>query len=726
MTQRDGNDPHAHFVRCPQRGRRSRSGRPFARASTFAFAACLGATLALPAAALEPTAQVVEFYNASLKHYFVTAFPEEAAMLDAGNAVKGWARTGVTFSAWLAAADDPDAVPVCRFFGKPDAGPNSHFYTADAAECAAVKANPDWVYEAVAFHIRVPQNGACPGGTEAVYRSFYPGATVSESNHRFLTDLTMHQKMAGSSTLEGVVMCAPLSTAQRQADAVRLLEQATFGPTDALVAHVLAVGTDKFLDEQLAAAGSRYSSNKYVPAGGAATYCATDPNPYCARDYYSLFQLRNDFFRNALANGDQLRQRVAFALSQILVTSGLDINVAYGMAIYQQLFLDHAFDNYETLLTRVTLSSVMGEYLNMVNNDKPVAGTNPNENYARELLQLFSIGLWEQGPDGTLLRDANGEPIPTYDQSTVEGFAHVFTGWTFPVLPGQPPRTHNFKNFLGEMVGVAGNHDTGAKSLLYGAVAPAGLTMDADLANAIRNVFFNPNVGPFIGKQLIQKLVTGDPSPQYVGRVAAVFNNNGQGVRGDMKAVVRAILADPEARGAVKLDPGYGKLREPVLFLTAAARSVNTATDGVYFGPAGAALGQNLFYPESVFNYYPPDYVLPGSTLLGPEFALANASTYINRANVANTLAFGVIAPTPTYPGATGTRPDWTALQAVAADTGALIAKVDALLLHGAMPPAMRAGLASAIDALPASDTLSRAKTAYYLVVTSSEYQVER
>src|SRR6185369_15119330 len=190
-------------------------------------------------------------------------------------------------------------------------------------------------------------------------------------------------------------------------------------------------------------------------------------------------------------------------------------------------------------------------YLNMVNNDKPVAGTNPNENYARELLQLFSIGLWEQNLDGTLLLDAFGKPVPSYDQSTVEGFAHVFTGWTYPLLPGQAQRTHNFPNFLGDMVGVASNHDTGAKQLLYGAIAPAGLSMDADLANAIKNVFLNPNIAPFVSRQLIQKLVTGDPSPQYVTRVASVFNNNGQGARGDMKAVVRAVLKDPEARGAV-------------------------------------------------------------------------------------------------------------------------------------------------------------------------------
>jgi uncharacterized protein (DUF1800 family) len=691
----------------------------------LAFAS-LAALLAPPAHALEPTAQAVEFYNPKLNHYFVTAFPEEAAALDKGVPVGGWTRTGVAWNVWKDAADDASAVPVCRFFGTPDKGPNSHFYTADAAECAKVRQNPDWTYEAIAFYVEVPTSGACAEGNEPIYRSFYPGARVSESNHRFLPDLTMHQKMAASSTLEGVVMCSPLSTVQKQADVVRMLEQATFGPTATLVAHVTAVGIPAFLDEQFAASGSRFSSNRYVPSGQAATFCPTDPDPTCARDYYSLFQLQNDFYRNAITGNDQLRQRVAFALSQIFVTSGLDINEAYGMAAYQQILLDNAFGNYEVLMTRVTLSSVMGDYLNMVNNDKPVQGVNPNENYARELLQLFTIGLWELRQDGTLLTDAAGAPIPTYDQATVEGFAHVFTGWTYPLLPGATQRTHNAKNFAGNMTAVAANHDTSAKLLLDGYVQPANLTMDADLASAIHNVFLSPDVGPFVGRQLIQKLVTGDPSPQYVSRVAAAFDNNGKGVRGDMRAVVMAILTDPEARGDVKLDPAYGKLREPVLYLTGAARAADARTDGVYFGPAGSALGQNLYYSPSVFNYYPPDYALPGTSLTGPEFALQNASTYINRGNVANTLAFGTIAPLATYPGATGTQPDWTALQAVAGDANALADRLDTLLLHGAMPPAMRSGLVTAINAVAATDTLARARTGFYLVVTSAEYQVER
>jgi uncharacterized protein (DUF1800 family) len=418
---------------------------------------------------------------------------------------------------------------------------------------------------------------------------------------------------------------------------------------------------------------------------------------------------------------------VAFALSQIFVTSGLDVNVAYGMAGWQQIFLDRAFGNFEDLLLRVTLSSVMGDYLNMVNNDKPAGEVNPNENYARELLQLFALGVWELKADGTPLTDATGAKIPSYDQDTIEAFAHVFTGWTYPQLPGVPQRTHNPRNFLGDMVGVASNHDPAAKApLLGGAALPAGQPMAADLAAAIHTVFMHPNVGPFIGRQLIQKLVTGDPSPQYVARVAAVFANNGAGVRGDLAAVVAAILTDPEARGARKIDPGYGKLREPVLYLTGIARALDTASDGVFFGTQSGALGQPLFYPASVFNYYPPGYVVPGTQANGPEFALQNSSTAINRWNAVNTLAFGTIAPIATLPGATGTRPDWSALAAAAGNADALLDRLDALLLHGTLAPAARAAIAPAINAVPATDPLTRAKTAFYLVATSSQFQVER
>ena len=192
----------------------------------------------------------------------------------------------------------------------------------------------------------------------------------------------------------------PIDSPLTQADAVRLLEQSTFGPTQSLVSHVMAIGLQAYLAEQFAAAPSQYPALKYVPSGGQATFCATDPDVHWGRDYYTMFLLQNAFFENALNDDDQLRQRVAFALSQILVTSGLSIHEAYGMANYQQLLLDNAFGNYEDILTKVTLSPVMGDYLNMVDNDKAMGAVEPNENYAREVLQLFSIGVWELNKDG--------------------------------------------------------------------------------------------------------------------------------------------------------------------------------------------------------------------------------------------------------------------------------------------------------------------------------------
>ncbi|TMH28649.1 MAG: DUF1800 domain-containing protein [Betaproteobacteria bacterium] len=547
---------------------------------------------------------------------------------------------------------------------------------------------------------------------------------------RFAISATSARALLFAAVLAGA-MWAPVASAQTSdaaayVDAVRLLEQSTFGANDALIAHVMQVGTEAFLNEQFAAPKNSYPDLKYVPAGQQATFCPTDPNPNCTRDYYTLFLLQNAFFVNALNGADQLRQRVAFALSQIMVTSGLTVNLAYGMGKYQQIFVDNAFGNYEDILTRVTLSSVMGDYLNMVNNDKPKPGVNPNENYARELMQLFSMGVWQLNQDGTQKLDAYGAPIPSYGQDEIEGFAHVFTGWTYPVLPGVPTRTHNPKNFLGDMAPVDSNHDKGAKLLLNGATLPAGGTIQSDLAAAIHNIFMHPNVGPFIGRLLIQKLATGDPSAAYVSRVAAAFNNNGFGVRGDMKAVVSAILSDPEARTAGKGASSYGKLREPVLWMIAAARAVSTQSDGVYLAQQSAQLGQQLFYPASVFNYYPPTYLLPDTPYVAPEFAIQNSSTAINRYNFANTLSFGTIAPLATLPGAIGTAPDWSALTPLSSDPTALLDRLDAQMMHGTMSPAMRSTIVPAINAIPASNPLTRAKTAFYLVITSTEYQVER
>ncbi|MBK9702641.1 MAG: DUF1800 domain-containing protein [Betaproteobacteria bacterium] len=710
--------------------------RPFRsqrRGHTLAAIALFAPAALAQVPSVEPTAAAIEFYNRRLDHYFITADVDEAAMLDAGSAVPGWTRTGAEFNAWATSGDAAAAVPVCRFFGTPGRGPDSHFYTADAAECAQVKSNPDWTFEGIAFWIELPQAGSCRTGSTPVYRSFHPGAQVGESNHRFVIDLTLHARMAGTSTLEGVVMCSPLSTAQVEADAARLLEQAAWGPTEALLAQVRDGGVAQYLDRQFALPATRYTAFAPVPANRPAS-CVDDrtlplgADSFCARDNYTLFQLQREFFRNAVHAPDQLRQRVAFALSQILVTSGLEINKAYAMQRYQQQLVDLAFDNFERVLTAVTLSPAMGRYLDMANNVKPNAatGAEPNENYARELLQLFSIGTVLLNADGTPRLDANGKPIPAYDQAEIEGFAHVFTGWTYPTAPGQSPRALNGQYYDGAMEERSAAHDTAEKTLLD-ATVPANLPMSQDLAAAIRNVFLHPNVGPFISKQLIQKLVTGDPSPGYVARVAAAFDDNGAGVRGDLKAVVRAVLLDAEARGPVKLDPGYGKLREPVKFVAAAARALDAATDGVFLRAQPAAMGQPVFIAPSVFNYYPPDYIVPGTGVLGPEFALQNTTSSFARINFANALAYTTtIAPDPTVYGATGTQLDWSPLAARAADPAALVARLDRLLTHGTLSSAARSAVAAAVSAVPAGDALGRARMAFYLVLSSSQYQVER
>jgi uncharacterized protein (DUF1800 family) len=693
------------------------------------------ALVAAPAALAEPTATAVEYYHPVLRHYFVTASPGEMSFVESGGAGREWAATGGRFGVYASASDAPGLSPVCRFYGTPGVGPNSHFYTADPAECDFVKTLPGWTFEAIAFYVPRPDAGACGAGTTPVFRTYNNGASRNDSNHRFTVDPTVRARMvsAGSAD-EGVVMCAPLSGADRDADAVRLLRQATFGPTGTDRVRARLLGPDRWVDEQLALPASAYPDWPYVPATRPAT-CVDDrslpvrPDSFCARDNYTLFPLQVEFFRSAIAQPDQLRARVAFALSQIFVVSGIDNSRNYAMRHYQQNLRDRAFGNFYDLLVSVTLSPVMGDYLDMVNNNKanPATGTNPNENYAREILQLFTIGLFELNPDGSIRLDAAGRPVPTYDLDEIEGFARAFTGWTYPTIPGATARNNNPRNYLGNMIPVTATHEFGTKALLRGVTAPANLTPQADLAFAHRNIFDHPNVGPFIGKQLIQKLVTSDPTPGYVARVASVFADNGAGQRGDLRAVVRAILLDPEARGARKIDPGYGKLSEPVLYLTSIARAFGARSDGVAFRAPSSQLGQFVFYPPSVFNYFPPDFSVPGTSMPGPEFGIQTTNTAIARTNVAGSIIFAnQILPDSTVYGATGTVLDFGPYQAVAANAAALADLLDRDLMAGTMSAAMKAAIVGAVNAVPASDTLGRARTAAFLVVTSPQFQVER
>ena len=684
--------------------------------------------------AAEPTAIAIEYFHAGLGHYFFTSDAGEIAIVESGR-FGPWVRTGARFGTFVGPNDAPGLAPTCRFYGTPGIGPNSHFYTADADECAKVKGDRGWTYEGIAFYIQNPVAGQCPAGTTPIYRSYNNGAARNDSNHRYTVDYTVFAKSASFGYQpEGLAMCAPLSAADMAADAVRLLRQATFGPTEAEAQRAAAMGAAAWIDEQLALPATQYPAYAWMPANRPDA-CVDDrtlpvrPDSYCNRDNYSLFQLQLQFFHNALGQPDQLRQRVAFALSQIMVTSGVENARNFAMRDYQQIFLDRAFGNYYDLLLAVTLSPVMGEYLNMVNNNKtnPATGADPNENYGREILQLFSVGTFLLNPDGTQQLGASGIPLATYDQAQIKGFARVFTGWTYPTVAGAAARANNPRNFLGPMLAVDGNHEFGTKVLLGSVVAPANMTMSQDLQFAHQNIFNHPNVGPFIGKQLIQKLVTSDPTPGYVSRVTAVFNNNGVGQRGDLRAVVRAILTDVEARGALKIDAGYGKLVEPALFMTNLARSLNAQSDGVFFRGSSTALGQFVFYAPSVFNFYPFDYVIPGTTLLGPEFGVQTAATAIARANFANSFIYSnSIAADATVYGATGTTISLASYTGVASDAAALADKLDRNLLGGRMSAAMRNAIITAVNAASATDAVARARAGLWLVMSSPQYQVQR
>jgi uncharacterized protein (DUF1800 family) len=527
----------------------------------------------------------------------------------------------------------------------------------------------------------------------------------------------------------------PTPPAVAAADAARLLDQATFGVTASDVAHVQNVGIDAYITEQFAYSPTQYTGYSYTPHTAPADCKSDGSNPpeassLCARSQYSPVQVQRDFFSHALNNTDQLRQRVAFALSQIMVVSSVEIYEAYGLAGYQNVLLNDALGNYRTLLEDVTLSPVMGHYLDMANSDKTntLNGTVPNQNYAREVLQLFSIGLVELNPDGTQTLDASGAPIATFDGATIEGFASVFTGWTYPPRPGANSQWTNPINFADTMVAFSDHHQTGTKALLNGYTVPANQTPTQDLANALDNIFNHPNVGPFISQQLIQHLVTSNPSPAYVARVATVFANNGQGVRGDLSAVVRAILTDTEARGVAPAANVFGHLREPALFITSILRSLDGQSDGVLPRSASSAMGQPMFSPDTVFSFYPPSYQIPGTHTLAPEFGIDNAATALARANFINTVIMqGGAKPDPTVIGSTGTSVNLTPFLS-AADNTALILQLNQTLLHGSLPSDAANIILVAADSATANSTdpLAAARAASYLILGSAQYQVER
>ncbi|MDQ4121093.1 MAG: DUF1800 domain-containing protein [Acidobacteriota bacterium] len=628
----------------------------------------------------------------------------------------------------------------------------------------------DWIYAlTIRLHDEVGYNGQPEANGDVLIRVSWRGNT---SNRVRLGLGETGGKIKGDA---GAVptpapavrptQSARLSTTA--ADRKRFMEQAAFGPTPALDLRLRQIGFKAWIEEQF----TKQPTFPYpdFPLKSAdvnnTTYgCPNDINSQlddiCRRDHYSQYQNQNWMFKEALYGEDQLRRRVSWALHQIWVVSGLDGMQQRWMQEYFEVLDKHAFGNYRDLMKDMTLNPAMGEYLDMVRSTR----TNPNENYPREILQLFAVGLDILNQDGTPILDNQGNRIPTYDQEKVNQFTKVFTGWTL-CNNGANPACPNFStgtpNYIDPMyIANSNNHDLTAKALFDYPGAPNPTipactnctTNDARIAYAndslnktLDNIFYHPNAGPFIGKLLIQHLVTSDPSPAYVSRVAAVFNNNGSGMRGDMKAVIKAILLDPEARGTRKTEPNYGKLREPFQYVTnllrtSNVRAANSApascgnrSDGVINGITNQ-LGQNVWNPPTVFNYFPPDYIVPGTDVVGPEFALHNTGTSFGRINVTNTLVFGQIAfqqptaanPSPNQP--CGTSIDLTEATAWATSDpngNALIEGLNTRMMHGTMSQAMKDKIRTAIN-VAGMTAAQKAQQAVYLVASSSQYQIQR
>ena len=508
------------------------------------------------------------------------------------------------------------------------------------------------------------------------------------------------------STTSGTVMASVVNSGpvMSAAAAVRFLEQSTFGPTPALTNQLQQTGFDTLLKGQFSAPPSTYPA----PAVG-----DTD-----------LSKVQRAFFKNAVNDSDQLRQRMAFALNELWVIGSNKVNDPVGYSNYMQALTTDGLKNYYNVMKDITLTPAMGHWLDMVNNDKPGTGHHANENYARELMQLFTLGLEQLNPDGTSVVDGSGVPIPTYTQDDVMALGRSFTGWTYPTQPGQTLMKHNEEFYGGPLVAFESNHDGGAKTFLGQSVA-AGQSAGQELDNVLTIIFNHPNLSPFVAKQLIEKLVTSNPSPGYVQRVAQAFssgkfNSYGSGQRGDMQAVAAAILLDPEARRgdssstAAAID---GKLREPIVMEVAVARAFNAATDGSGFTNSAQSMSQGLFNSPSVFNFFPPSRLIPQTTTNGPEFAIFNTNTSLARVNFINSVVYNQLS--------SNTKLDFSPVMN-AGTPDQMLAWLDTQLLHGTMSDSMKQSILTAVNANGATDTNNQAKTAIYLVLSSSQYQVQR
>ncbi len=548
---------------------------------------------------------------------------------------------------------------------------------------------------------------------------------------------------------------APPTTAQ----AARFLLQAQFSASDAEISAVQAQGYAGWLNAQFAVPASQSGFDWLTQAG----YAAVDSNTFFDASYPADFMV----WRQLMSSPDAVRRRMALALSEIFVVSTTGITVpwrSHAMAAYWDVLCNNALGNYRQLLQDITLNPAMGFYLNTRGNQKEdlASGRQPDENYAREVMQLFSIGLYQLNLDGTEKTDASGARLESYTQSDITNLARVFTGYdldtsqntptTYTPPNGGNPRTIPSTSTIRlPMVQVPSRHSTLAATFL-GTTIAANTPAATALQTAMDTLFNHPNVGPFIGKQLIQRLVTSNPSPAYVARVAAVFNNNGAGTRGDLKAVFAAVVLDDEARSATGLtQTGFGRLREPMLRLVQWARTFGArSAQGTWkifdLSNPATQLGQSPLRSPSVFNFFRPGYVPPGTALaaakaLAPEFQLVNESSvggYLNYmqnvvrngiyVNAPESIASGSNSATNGY--------DITATYVteltLVADATALVNRLNLLLCAGQLSAATQKLIVDALNATAVTATstdsvkLNRIGAAVLLVMASSEYLIQK
>ncbi|MEY2926953.1 MAG: hypothetical protein RL367_1430 [Pseudomonadota bacterium] len=498
-------------------------------------------------------------------------------------------------------------------------------------------------------------------------------------------------------------------------EASRFLGQASMGATKAEITSLTTTGYSGWLDTQLGLARPLKCWDFLANNGYNVAANISNTNGYEPMVWNQL-----------IASSDALRQRVGLALLDMIVVSidGFASQwKAQVMAAFFDVLWDNAFGNYRDLIEAVSTNIGMGYYLTFLGNTKANAATGsvPDENYARELMQLFTIGLYQLNMDGSLVL-SGGNPVETYSQADVSGLARVWTGYTYGSADNSTPDRQRLPMLVN-----AAQHETGVKTFL-GTTIPAGTDGVASRKLALDTIFAHANVAPFVSKQLIQHLVTSNPSPAYIGRVAAVFANNGNGVRGDIKAVIRAILTDSEARSAANLtSTTFGKLREPVVRLTQWARAfgVTSPTNLWPFGNTSSTatrLGESPGHSPSVFNFFRPGYTPGGpitaAGLVAPEFQITNEPSVIAYINYMQTLIVG---------GAGEAKADYTAVLALVADSQALLAELNLVLAAGQISAATIASMKTALDTIATTTTAgqnNRLYAAIVLVMAAPEYLV--